>query len=36
MQAGLDPLDDARFEEAQDRWIAVCSGLALHPDFLTY
>lgn len=36
MQSGLDPTDDARFEQAQDRWIAVCSGLALHPDFLTY
>jgi len=36
IQTGLDPLDDARFEQAQDRWIAVCSGLALHPDFLTY
>ena len=20
----------------EDRWIAVCTGLALHPDFLTY
>ena len=36
MQAGLDPIDETRFEQAQDRWIAVCSGLALHPDFLTY
>ena len=36
MQSGLDPSDDARFEQAQDRWIAVCTGLALHPDFLTY
>jgi hypothetical protein len=36
IQGGLDPLDDARFQQAEDRWIAVCSGLALHPDFLTY
>jgi len=36
LQEGLDPTDDARFERAQDRWIAVCAGLALHPDFLTY
>jgi hypothetical protein len=36
MQGGLDPLDDARFGQAEDRWVAVCSGLALHPDFLTY
>lgn len=36
LQEGLDPIDDARFERAQDRWTAVCAGLALHPDFLTY
>jgi hypothetical protein len=36
LQDGLDPTDDARFGEAPDRWIAVCTGLALHPDFLTY
>lgn len=36
LQDGLDPADEARFGEAQDRWIAVCTGLALHPDFLTY
>jgi len=36
LQDGLDPIDEARFGEAQDRWIAVCTGLALHPDFLTY
>lgn len=36
LQDGLDPTDDARFAEAGDRWIAVCTGLALHPDFLTY
>ena len=36
MQAGLDPTDEARFEQGEDRWIAVCTGLALHPDFLTY
>lgn len=36
LQDGLDPTDEARFGEAQDRWIAVCTGLALHPDFLTY
>ena len=36
LQEGLDPSDDARFERAQDRWTAVCAGLALHPDFLTY
>ena len=36
LQDGLDPADDARFGEAEDRWIAVCTGLALHPDFLTY
>lgn len=36
LQDGLDPSDEARFGEAADRWIAVCTGLALHPDFLTY
>jgi hypothetical protein len=36
LQEGLDPSDEARFGEAQDRWIAVCTGLTLHPDFLTY
>jgi hypothetical protein len=36
LQDGLDPSDDTRFEGAQDRWTAVCAGLALHPDFLTY
>ena len=36
LQDGLDPMDDARFQQAQDRWTAVCVGLALHPDFLTY
>lgn len=36
LQDGLDPADDARFGEAADRWIAVCTGLTLHPDFLTY
>ena len=36
MQDGLDETDDARFAEAEDRWVAVCTGLALHPDFLTY
>ena len=36
MQSGVDPTDEARFEQAEARWIAVCSGLALHPDFLTY
>lgn len=36
LQEGLDPVDETRFDEAEDRWIAVCTGLALHPDFLTY
>ena len=36
LQDGLLPEDEARFGEATDRWIAVCTGLALHPDFLTY
>ena len=36
MQDGLDETDDERFAEAEDRWVAVCTGLALHPDFLTY
>jgi hypothetical protein len=36
LRDGLDPTDDARFGEAADRWIAVCTGLVLHPDFLTY
>jgi hypothetical protein len=36
LQDGLLPEDEARFGEAADRWIAVCTGLALHPDFLTY
>jgi hypothetical protein len=36
LQDGLDAADEARFGEATDRWIAVCTGLVLHPDFLTY
>lgn len=36
LQQGLSETDDARFSEAEDRWVAVCTGLALHPDFLTY
>lgn len=36
LQDGLVETDEARFGEAEDRWIAVCTGLALHPDFLTY
>jgi hypothetical protein len=36
LQDGLVDGDEARFGEAEDRWIAVCTGLALHPDFLTY
>ena len=36
LQGGLDAADEVRFAEAADRWIAVCTGLALHPDFLTY
>ena len=36
LQDGLVATDEARFGEAEDRWIAVCTGLALHPDFLTY
>lgn len=36
LQDGLLPEDEARFGEAADRWIAICTGLALHPDFLTY
>ena len=36
LQDGLDPMDDARLQQAQDRWTAICVGLALHPDFLTY
>lgn len=33
---GLTEADEARLSEGEDRWIAVCTGLALHPDFLTY
>ena len=36
LQDGLSATDEGRFAEAEDRWIAVCTGLALHPDFLTY
>jgi hypothetical protein len=36
LQDGLSATDEERFAEAEDRWIAVCTGLALHPDFLTY
>jgi hypothetical protein len=36
LQEGLSATDEERFAEAGDRWIAVCTGLALHPDFLTY
>lgn len=36
LQDGLSASDETRFAEAEDRWIAVCTGLALHPDFLTY
>ncbi len=36
LRDGLEATDEARFGEAEDRWIAVCTGLALHPDFLTY
>jgi hypothetical protein len=36
LQDGLTATDEGRFAEAEDRWIAVCTGLALHPDFLTY
>ena len=36
LQDGLDAADEGRFAEAADRWTAVCTGLALHPDFLTY
>jgi len=36
LQDGLSATDEGRFAEAEDRWIAVCTGLVLHPDFLTY
>lgn len=36
LQDGLIATDEARFGEAEERWAAVCTGLALHPDFLTY
>jgi hypothetical protein len=36
LQDGLSATDEERFAQAEDRWIAVCTGLALHPDFLTY
>lgn len=36
LQDGLDAADPERFADAEDRWAAVCTGLALHPDFLTY
>ena len=36
LQDGLNAADEGRFAEAADRWTAVCTGLALHPDFLTY
>jgi len=36
LQDGLSATDEDRFSEAEERWSAVCTGLALHPDFLTY
>jgi hypothetical protein len=36
LQEGLTETDEARFDEGQDRWIGVCTGMVLHPDFLTY
>ena len=36
LRDGLDPSDPERSNEGEDRWAAVCTGLALHPDFLTY
>ena len=36
LQDGLSATDEGRFAEAEDRWIAVCTGMVLHPDFLTY
>jgi hypothetical protein len=36
LQGGLSATDEARFAESEERWAAVCTGLALHPDFLTY
>jgi hypothetical protein len=36
LREGLSDTDDSRFAEGEDRWAAVCTGLALHPDFLTY
>jgi hypothetical protein len=36
LRDGLSAEDDQRFAEAEARWTAVCTGLALHPDFLTY
>ena len=36
LQSGLEAGSAERFSESEDRWAAVCVGLALHPDFLTY
>ena len=36
LQDGLSETDEQRLAEAENRWAAVCTGLALHPDFLTY
>lgn len=36
LQSGLEANDAERFAEGEDRWAAVCTGLALHPDFVTY
>lgn len=36
LHEGLSPGDESRFDEADARWMAVCTGLALHPDFLSY
>ncbi len=36
LREGLTETDEARFDEGRDRWIGVCIGMVLHPDFLTY
>ena len=36
LQDGLDPTDPGRAAQGEERWAAVCTGLALHPDFLNY
>jgi len=36
LREGLSETDEARFGQGEDRWVGVCTGMVLHPDFLTY